>query len=70
MPDDGHRERVNVAALRNVFFHNSATWGEKRLPVIEEPSSSANSNAVCILTPKVNNEANEDIKVEGEKSLC
>lgn len=33
-------ERVNVATLRNVFFHNSTTSTdrEKRLSVIEEPS--------------------------------
>lgn len=32
-------ERVNVAALRNVFFYNStaSTDREKRLSVIEEP---------------------------------
>ncbi|XP_026823825.1 E3 ubiquitin-protein ligase RNF19A [Ooceraea biroi] len=37
--DDTSRERVNVATLRNVFFHTStvATDREKRLSVIEEP---------------------------------
>ncbi|KYQ47219.1 E3 ubiquitin-protein ligase RNF19A [Trachymyrmex zeteki] len=37
--DDTSRERVNVATLRNVFFHASAvsTDREKRLSVIEEP---------------------------------
>ncbi|XP_072759113.1 E3 ubiquitin-protein ligase RNF19A [Anoplolepis gracilipes] len=37
--EDTTRERVNVATLRNVFFHTSAvsTDREKRLSVIEEP---------------------------------
>lgn len=39
--DDASRERVNVATLRNVFFHSTATTSadrEKRLSVIEEPT--------------------------------
>lgn len=38
--DDTSRERINVAILRNVFFHNStvSTDREKRLSVIEEPT--------------------------------
>ncbi|XP_032680017.1 E3 ubiquitin-protein ligase RNF19A-like [Odontomachus brunneus] len=41
--DDTSRERINVATLRNVFFHASAisTDREKRLSVIEEPTSTA-----------------------------
>ncbi|KAH0956425.1 hypothetical protein HN011_012009 [Eciton burchellii] len=37
--DDTSRERVNVATLRNIFFHTSTvtTDREKRLSVIEEP---------------------------------
>ncbi|XP_046473914.1 E3 ubiquitin-protein ligase RNF19B [Neodiprion pinetum] len=36
--EDHPRERVNVATLRSVFFHNGSTFErEKRLPVIEEP---------------------------------
>lgn len=37
--DETSRERVNVATLRNVFFHTSvvSTDREKRLSVIEEP---------------------------------
>ncbi|KAJ8681965.1 hypothetical protein QAD02_017757 [Eretmocerus hayati] len=40
--DEGAREqRVNVATLRNVFFHSSSVSSDrdKRLPVIEEPST-------------------------------
>jgi len=38
--DDTSRERVNVATLRNVFFHSStvSTDREKRLSVIQEPT--------------------------------
>lgn len=50
--DDASRERVNVATLRNVFFHASAvsTDREKRLSVIEEPIptvSQTSSNRIC-----------------------
>lgn len=48
--DDAPRERVNVANLRNVFFHTStvSTDREKRLSVIEEPMpiSQASSNRI------------------------
>ncbi|KAL7288618.1 hypothetical protein TKK_0017353 [Trichogramma kaykai] len=39
--DENSKERVNVTALRNVFFYNSPTCTdkEKRLQVIEEPIS-------------------------------
>lgn len=69
--DDGSRDRVNVAALRNVFFHNSATCGEKRLPVIEEPSSSGNIITSTIPTnERINNEAIDAISIVDEKSQC
>ncbi|XP_012530836.1 E3 ubiquitin-protein ligase RNF19A [Monomorium pharaonis] len=50
--DDTSRERVNVATLRNVFFHTSAvsTDREKRLSVIEEPMpivSLTSDNRIC-----------------------
>ncbi|XP_043289322.1 E3 ubiquitin-protein ligase RNF19A-like [Venturia canescens] len=46
--EDVPRERVNVAALRNVFFHNSAVGSdrEKRLPVIEEPFPASGQSAI------------------------
>lgn len=41
LTEDHSVERINVATLRNVFFHNStvSTDREKRLSVIEEPIS-------------------------------
>ncbi|KAF3426782.1 hypothetical protein E2986_11432 [Frieseomelitta varia] len=47
-------ERVNVATLRNVFFHNStaSTDREKRLSVIEEPFPVVvQNNGACFFTP-------------------
>ncbi|XP_048512751.1 E3 ubiquitin-protein ligase RNF19A-like [Athalia rosae] len=48
------RERVNVATLRSVFFHNGSTFErEKRLPVIEEPHPIATktSNEEIVYAP-------------------
>lgn len=42
------REKVNVAALRTVFFHSAGPCIEKRLPVIEEPSSFAPSQSTAV----------------------
>ncbi|KOC63990.1 E3 ubiquitin-protein ligase RNF19A [Habropoda laboriosa] len=44
--DNVSRERINVATLRNVFFHSSTVSSdrEKRLSVIEEPSPVAAQN--------------------------
>lgn len=55
-PEEATRERVNVTALRNVFFHNSSTCADrdKRLPVIEEPFSiTFQANEVHIGTHEV-----------------
>ncbi|XP_034193527.1 E3 ubiquitin-protein ligase RNF19A [Osmia lignaria lignaria] len=52
--DNVSRERVNVATLRNVFFHSStvSTDREKRLSVIEEPfPAGTQSNNARFLTP-------------------
>ncbi|XP_017878159.1 E3 ubiquitin-protein ligase RNF19A-like [Ceratina calcarata] len=52
--DEVPRERVNVAALRNFFFHIStvSTDREKRLSVIEEPSpAGAQSSGGRLSTP-------------------
>ncbi|XP_057320577.1 E3 ubiquitin-protein ligase RNF19B-like [Microplitis mediator] len=50
------RDKTNVAALRNIFFHNSSTTSvvsdsNKRLPVIEEPSPASNSTTPTTPTP-------------------
>lgn len=52
--DNVSRERVNVATLRNVFFHSStvSTEREKRLSVIEEPfPAGTQSNNARFLAP-------------------
>ncbi|XP_063979325.1 E3 ubiquitin-protein ligase RNF19A-like isoform X1 [Diachasmimorpha longicaudata] len=68
--DNNSRARVNVAALRIVFFHNSSS-GEKRLPVIEEPGSSTQpSTVVRILTPMNNNETSKTHAEEDDKLHC
>ncbi|KAL0129905.1 hypothetical protein PUN28_001867 [Cardiocondyla obscurior] len=45
--DDTSRERVNVATLRNVFFHTSTVPmdREKRLSVIEEPTTTVSQTS-------------------------
>ncbi|XP_066582493.1 E3 ubiquitin-protein ligase RNF19A-like [Prorops nasuta] len=48
------RERINVATLRNVFFHSSTVCNDKRLSVIEEPfpTTSQNSTVFTICDEK------------------
>ncbi|KAK0080909.1 hypothetical protein PV325_013130 [Microctonus aethiopoides] len=57
LTEDVPREKINVAALRNVFFHSGNTCNEKRLPIIEEPSPISSATAIHILIPQ---EANDD----------
>lgn len=57
LTEDVPREKINVAALRNVFFHSGNTCNEKRLPIIKEPSPISSATAIHILIPQ---EANDD----------
>lgn len=65
--DNVSRERVNVATLRNVFFHSSTLSSdrEKRLSVIEEPSLvGAQNNGARTLTSS--EEGNTSNNTEGD----
>lgn len=63
--DDTTRERVNVATLRNVFFHTStvSTDREKRLSVIQEPMltvSQASDNRIFMYCDENQSPINTD----------
>ncbi|XP_012284062.1 E3 ubiquitin-protein ligase RNF19A [Orussus abietinus] len=77
--EEAPRERVSVAALRSVFFHNSSTSSdrERRLPVIEEPFPSSSLPSTSATTSESSgkatagfsppNEANGKIKTDNSQ---